>query len=934
MTVAHLKHSFVVSASLAALAAASLALPAAAHAQAAPAPAADDGAQTIVVTGFSRSVTNALRIKRDAIGIVDSVTAEDVGKLPDTSIIDSIGRLPGVAVQTGPGGRGEFISIRGFSGDYTGALLNHREIATIDDNRRFDYSQLPSDMFNRVDVIKTSNGSLVASGLAGTVDLQSIDPLKNKRILSLNAQGELNGFHSLNSDQTNKGYKFTGIFSNKFANDTIGLSLGFTAAESPAQSKEFDAWGYANNVNNACPSTNVCQLGGAKWFADTNVVYRQTGFGHIVYKPDNRFEVSFDALYSNYKYRENQRGLEVPLSWSGASETAFTAANGFAQTATYTGVYAVQRNNYNTRDAHTLALGGNLKYALTDKLKLVIDGNYSQAKRHDNAYETYSGTGYNHSGAADTVSITRLASGVYTLTPTLNYTNTSLFKLTDPNGWGYYPPVGSVVQAGYVNEPDFKDTIKGLRAMLQGDLDHGLLKSWELGANYQDRTKDNAFVGYYLVPPAGTTSVAVPSSALVGSVTPAYVNGNTLAYNVPAVLGVLTGAFRNQTQSELTKQWSVREKVLTGYGQLNLDGDLGGKHLSGNIGVQYIHTQQSSTGYDSNAVGTYVLSTAGTKYNFVLPSFNLKVELVEDGFLHLAASRTAARSQFYYENNSQTPGFLDPTQPGTPIYINNGQVSSTPGGSRVVLVASGGNPNLRPYMSTNVDIGFDKYFANGQGVIGVNLYYKDISNFVEPNKISIIDTSGAAFQAQVNASKLTTGGPYTLTRGLLTGPVNSGKGTVQGIELQTTVPFKVLSPALDGFGVRGSASYTDSAIKYSNNTPVTLPGLSAWVVNAQVYFEKYGFNARASYQYRSDFLGEYLAFGAQLQLTSTKARSTLDAQLGYDFKTGRLAGLSLYVQGANLTNSPFVTYSNGDKNQVLNYETYGPTYRVGATMKF
>lgn len=115
---------------------------------------------------------------------------------------------------------------------------------------------------------------------------------------------------------------------------------------------------------------------------------------------------------------------------------------------------------------------------------------------------------------------------------------------------------------------------------------------------------------------------------------------------------------------------------------------------------------------------------------------------------------------------------------------------------------------------------------------------------------------------------------------------------------------------------------------------MTLPGLSKWVINSQAYYEKNGFNARVSYQYRSDFLGEYLAFGAQPTLISTKARATVDAQIGYDFKAGPLNGLSIYVQGKNLTNSAFVTYQNNDKNQVLNYETYGPTWLAGFTMKF
>lgn len=389
--------------SVIAIAAAAFALPTVAAAQDAPAaaknsstavdqPTADTSkSDEIVVTGFNQSLAKALSVKRNSDLIVNSISAEDVGKLPDVSIADALSRLPGVAVQTQQG-RGEVISIRGFSGDFTGALLNGREIATIDDNRRFDYGQMPGDLFNRVDVMKTASADLIGAGLAGTVNLQSIDPLANKRILSVNVQGELDGYHKLNPDQSNKGYKAGFIYSDKFAGDTLGISLGFSAIQSPVQNKQYAAWGYPTD------GSGNFTLGGGKWFSDTNVLYRQTGFGHLVYRPNDKVEASLDALYSNYKYREYQRGAEVPLWWSSASETGFTAANSWQQTATYDNVYAVQRNNYNTRDAHTLALGGNLKIALSDKTKLVIDASYSRAHRHDNAYETYTGTGYAKSG--------------------------------------------------------------------------------------------------------------------------------------------------------------------------------------------------------------------------------------------------------------------------------------------------------------------------------------------------------------------------------------------------------------------------------------------------------------------------------------------------------------------------------------------------------
>lgn len=880
---------------------------------------------TIVVTGFNKSVSNALRIRRLSTAIVDSVTAEDVGKLPDVSIADAISRLPGVAVQSS-NGRGEFISIRGFSGDFTGALLNGREIATIDDNRRFDYSQMPGDLFNRVDVIKTASADLLGSGLAGTVNLQAIDPLSNKRVFSVNGQGELNSYGKENPDMTNKGYKVTAIFINKFADDTLGVSLGASALQSPVQDRQYDAWGYPTD------SSGNYGLGGAKWFATTDVAYRQTGYGHIIYKPDDKFELSLDALYSNYKEREYQRGFEVPLTWGGVPVSNVTSANGFEQSATYFPVYPVVRNNYNTRDAYTEAFAGNFKYHANQRLTFTLDASYSRAHRHDRAIESYSGFGYNKSGTAHEADISRLSSGVYQLSAPLFATDLQDLVLTDPQGWGYYPAAnpangnnpkgGAVVQAGYDNEPLFTDTIKALRGSLTQDLDGGFLKNIEAGVNYQVRTKVNGFTGYYLVPPIGTTSLAVPSSAIVGRVNPAYTTLPSLAYNVPEVMAALTGSFRNETTSETSKQWRVQEKVLTAYAQINFSGPVGGLNLSGNFGGQFVHTNQNSIGNGASATGTYQPTYGGGSYNYFLPSLNFKLALDDTADIHIAASRTLSRSRMLDQNSSYIVAAISPD--GTPLFI---------GGQRVVLQAGGGNPYLRPYFSDNVDIGIEKFFAQNQGIIGLNYFYKRLTNFVDPNNNHQSDFS--AFSSLITPELLASLNTTTYTtQGPVFSPANTGNGWADGFELQATVPFSIASKSLDGFGVRGSASRTESSIRFANGTPVTLPGLSEWVVNAQAYFEKYGFNARVSYQYRSNFLGEYLAFGAQLQLTSTLSRKTIDAQIGYDFKNGPLNGLSIYLQGKNLTDAPFVTYANQDPRQVLNYEKYGPTYLAGATFKF
>lgn len=876
-----------------------------------------DAQGEIVVTGFRASLQSAISAKRNATQIIESLSAEDIGKLPDVSITDALARLPGVTAQQNSG-RATYLSIRGFGPDFTTATLNGRVVATIDDNRRFQYDQFPGDLFSRIDVIKTPSADLMNQGLAGTVNLITIDPLEAKRTLAVNAQGEINGKGALNPDADNKGYKGSIIYVDRFANDTIGLSLAGSAISSPVQTQGYGTWGYNNGV-----------LGGAKWYSATNVLKRQSGFGHLVWRPSDKFETSIDGLYSHSTTREYFRGVEMPLAYgSGVALTGGTVgSDGWPTSLTFNPTWPVQRNNFNTRDADTWAIGWNAKAALTDTIKFVADASYSRAHRHDNAIETYTGTGFNRSGPSQISTLTLQPNGTYALNTNLDYTNLSTMMFTDPQGWGYYsapagtPHAGTVPQAGYINEPDFTDTVKTFRGAFKGEINAGVLKSWEVGAYYSDEKKANAFTGYYLIPPNGANTLAIPQSIVIGSVSPYELSGSkVLAYDVDSAVALLD-SFRNTQASETTKQWWVRERILTGYVQLNFDGDVSGHRITGNLGGQFIHTVQDGSGYAAIDAVTVAPVYAKTNYNYFLPQATFNLEFTPSTILRIGAGRTLARARLSDENPSFTVSASAVQNDQNQVY--NGQF--TP------LSGNGGNPLLRPYFSTYVDISLEKYFANNQGKIALAGYYKDITNYVQSNKPYITDLS--AFSGQIPTSVPTDYPNYT-TMGWVTSSANTGRGYVQGFELSGVVPFSLATRALDGFGVTGSVAYADSVIRFDTNAPVTLPGLSRWVAQAQLYFEKWGFNARASYNYRSDYLGEYQAYGAQPALKTTAGGSTLDAQIGYDFKSGPLNGLSLYAQARNLTDMPFKTYLNGDKRQIDIYEKYGPTYTAGLTFKF
>ncbi|HEV7122527.1 MAG TPA: TonB-dependent receptor plug domain-containing protein, partial [Rhodanobacter sp.] len=152
----------------------------------------------VIVTGITNSIANALKVKENSNDIVEVIAPEDLGKLPDVSIADSLARLPGLATQR-VDGQANAISVRGLSPDFAGTTLDGREQATIGENRGVEYDQYPSELIYSGTVYKTPDASLVGQGLSGTVDLRTINPLDlSKRTLVFNLRGEHNSDGNLN----------------------------------------------------------------------------------------------------------------------------------------------------------------------------------------------------------------------------------------------------------------------------------------------------------------------------------------------------------------------------------------------------------------------------------------------------------------------------------------------------------------------------------------------------------------------------------------------------------------------------------------------------------------------------------------------------------------------------------------------------------------
>ena len=874
--------------------------------------ASEEGDNVIIVSGFRQSLETAVAEKRLSDQILESVSAEDIGKLPDDSIGESIARLPGVTSQR-LNGRANVIAIRGLGPDFSQTLLNGREQTSTGDNRAVEFDQYPSEVVNQVVVYKSPSAELVGQGLVGTIDVRTIRPLEaGEQVFAIGAKGSYADLGALNAGSKEFGYRVNATYVDQFADDTLGLALAAAYTDEPYQLQEFNAWGYAGDGS----AGNPFVIGGSKSFVTSTQLKRFGVNGTVQYEPSPNWMATFDAFYSNFDDDQSKRGIELPLGF-GAFGTQFdpstattttTQFGEFATSGTFTTVEGVVRNDIFQRKADLYSGGFNLEYTGDDGWSAFFDVGYSRTDRNELSIESYSGTGYNNDvGATDTIGFMSDTSGT-SFSPTLDYSDPSLIVLTDPLGWG-----GSRVQAGYYNNRILEDELMQYRVGVAKEMG-GFIKAAKLGFAYTNRDKSLTPDEFFVVPANGATEVPIPQEFLLRSTNLGYLGlGPIVSYDARDVIasGVLE-LQPNLSNDIPAKAYRISEDLLTAYFQLDLEQEMGSGILTGNIGVQAIHTDQNSSGI-SFAGGEQVDVSIGDDFWDILPSANLSLRLDSDWVIRFAASRQIQRPQL--DDLRAAIGY------GV-VVTNDGQ---SPTGQYPYINGGGGNPLLRPYRANAVDFNIEKYFAGGSGVVALQLFYKDLVSYIDGSNVvfdysQFPDPAGVAPATQI---------------GILNSEVNTGGGDFYGAELSATVPFDAFVSALEGFGATGGVGYTKTKVEDANGNIDVIPGYSKWVANGTLYYERGGFNARGSVRYRSQFLADFTGFGGNITRRLARAETIVDAQIGYDFESGPLDGLSIYLQGQNLTNQPFVSQFNVPvREAVIDNQEYGRRFLAGFTYRF
>ena len=856
---------------------------------------ADDATELdrVTVTGIRRGIEDAIEAKRTSTSIVESVSAEDIGKLPDMSIADSLARLPGLTAQRF-GNRPQEINIRGFAGDFSTTLLNGREQVSLGNNRGVEFDQYPSELMSQVMVYKTPDAQLVGQGLSGTVDLRTVRPLSfAERVTAVNLRGDMNRLE----DNDEWGSRASISYIDQFADDTVGIAVGYARMDNPTQGRQFESWGYDNGV-----------LGGANLHAIEGDNQRDGLMGVLEWKPSDQYHSTLDVFYSQFDKEEAKRGLQMGLVWGNGSTLVGGTTN---DTGTMTEAHwenvkpIVVRNDYNAADDDMFAFGWNQAIAITPNWTVTTDLGHSSANRNERILEVYAGL---PDGGRDTVDLAYNPNGYFDFTLGQDYTNPDGLRMFDPGGWG-----GERAQAGYLKDFEVRDALTSLRIDLTRTFDTGFVSALHFGANLTDRTKSRASS-------EATLCMTAACTENVEGVIPAqYVTDTSFGhFGLPGVLGLDALAMLNDGVFHLwrkdhadisNKNWEVDEEVSTFYVQADIDTDLGSIPVRGNIGAQLVSVDQTSTGVATfQGVALGEAATRGASSTEVLPSLNLSFELPADQMVRVAAARQMARPRM--DDLRANAGYGYDAQRG-------------------ILTGGGGNPELEPWLADAYDVSYEKYFG-GKGYVSAAYFYKDLKTYIY-NQTTEFDYRQLPIPMDFDPALL----PDNWWQGEYSQPMNGEGGTLDGFELAVSVPLDLVWAPLEGFGVVASYSETDSEIEpLGPGTTEPLPGLSRYVSNITAYYERFGFSARVAHRKRSRFLGEVQGAGGDRSKVYFDGESVTDLQLGYTFQDGPMQDLSLLLQVNNLENEPYRTIHDGLSERPHQYFEFGRTYLLGVNYKF
>lgn len=885
-------------------------------------PSRDDGGE-IVVTGIRKSLQDAIETKKRANSIVDVISAEDVGKLADSNVAESLSRLPGVTVDH-QFGEGEQLSIAGVEPALNRLTIDGHSVASADwggnpsdrSSRSFNYSLLSPTIISQAVVYKTPEARLQEGAIGASVDIVTRKPLDLKpNTVAMTGGGEYNSRAKRGS------FRGSALYSWHNADDTIGF-LGAVNYDKEQLSRAGSAvyWyrtgdalldRYPKDANGniiygadgrvtSGPTLNG-QLPNAAMIAEFSKArvasflarefFKQEreriGFsGALQVRPADNLTLTGTALVIRGNY-DNLSNSEYTYGYEGSLLQSATYADGMVTSATFAGL-----PSGSTGATGQLDTNFRRTRVKNDSLTLMLDWKPGDWVVTANFGGTRASGGKDPEYLLDFRTQQGFTSGTNGQSTYVNWQNPA----SDPSRWlSNYTALGgenqteAAVRAANGGNPFFGRQIGGItyaektrdnelfgQADVSRKVNLGPITEILFGARFASHTNSNTTVGGATFTNRNFTLADLNPYVLDSNLFDGLgVSGNGTPYatlDADAIRATLEKYGTISVSRGLSKDqyFHVKETIASGYVQANFEAG----RFRGNVGGRYVFTRDQSQFYVQSG-GVFAPTEVTTDDSRFLPAANLIFQAGENVVLRASAAKVMARPR--YSDLAGSLSLDDTTRSG-----------------------SGGNPDLKPYAATNFGLSAEWYFAPASYISG-EVFYRDVSNYIG-NQVE----DGVSLTNTVTGRTLV----YSISR-----PVNGGKAKVTGFSLTANANL------FWGFGIQSNYTFTDA----DTGSPTGLPYLSRDTFTIVPYFEKGPFQARVSFNRRSKY---FYRFGRQQSQDYTDGYSQLDASLSYNITDK----LQVSASASNLLDETYYQYSSDPKFPTAVYKN-GRVYSLSASFR-
>lgn len=921
----------------------------------------DENIEVIEVTGIRASMIKAMDIKRDAHGVVDAISAEDMGKFPDTNLAESLQRISGVSIDRS-NNEGSHVTVRGFGPNFNLVTLNGRQMPTAamgmtsaPSTRSFDFGNLASESVSAVEIYKTGRAANPSGGIGSTINIITARPLNNPGLkASLGVKGVMDTTVETGNDITPE---LSGLFSNTFADDTFGILVtgSYQKRDSREQNAEVSGW-RANslgdlssatvNNSNLNPDDNTWLPRNFKY--DVGDIERTRTNAQVVlqYKPVQNITATLDYTYAENETSSDRNHFGVWFNGGGNVNEVTINEHGTTLFLDETGGTMDYFGYDNSAGSENNSIGFNIEWLANDTLSFTFDYHNSTAesKGLDDGNNSFIIVGTKIDGKS------------------VDFTNREIpfLELDFMDITTGITPDQIAPNIAIANSSAMKTDIEQFR--LDGNWvndGNSALSSIDFGVSFVEMSSFSQFSsGFYGVATQASSAyfdndIFVKKgtdglfTSFTGSVLPYFYSfdGAIALQQAEAGLGI------DFNPGAPKDDHTVIEETTSAYIQFTFESEYNGMPISTVAGFRYEQSDVSasslekellyvewfsSTEFESISANESTYTDVGSDYDLFLPSLDINIELTDDLLARFSYSRTVTR------NNLSA-------MRGTTSMNDKPKIGARTGYR--------GNPSLLPYTADNIDLSLEYYYDEGS-YVSAGYFSKNVDNFlvttVEQETLDGIYDPYNGARSDLARQQLIDEGIQLTEENIFDRMLENQGGdaiTIIGDATDELVVWGINKPtngetvSIDGwefavqhlfgesgFGTIANFTIVSGDVGYNNEqigVQFALPGLSD-SANLVAFYDKDGIQARIAYNWRDEFLS---AIGQQEgganEPQHTEAYGQWDVSASFEISEN----FTVFVEGLNITEETQRIYGRYEE-QLLNARQYGARYNLGMRYNF